>query len=258
MKNIKIIKKIKANLIRFKVHKFFGFTSDILIYFGYLLKMSKWLNKIRSTLMYDDFYNKKVVHKDRLKLYEFLTEEKKLNDKEITYLEFGVGRGNSMTWWVQKNLNPNSTFWGFDTFEGLPEKYGTYEVGTFSLKGRFPAIKDDRIIFVKGLFQSTLLNTISKIDFNKSLILHLDSDLYSSTIFPLAILYPYLKKGDIIIFDEFAVPYHEFKAFDDFIKSFHIILKPIGAINNYLEVCFEIEQKGIIPPHNGTAEKPLT
>ena len=158
------------------------------------------------------------------------------------YLEFGVGRGNSLRWWSENNINPKSVFWGFDTYEGLPEKYGTYNVGTFSLQGNFPDISDIRIQFIKGLFQDTLLNTIPKIDFEKKIIIHIDGDLYSSALFSLSILYPYLKKGDLIIFDEFVVPLHEFRAFDDFLKSFYLKLEPIGAINNYLQIIFEITE----------------
>lgn len=241
MSKIRVIKKIKANLTRIKIHKLFGFTADLLIYIGYMLKMSKWIEENKSKLKYNDFYNANVNQHDREKLYSFLLEDKSLENESLSYLEFGVGRGNSMKWWTQNNKNANSTFWGFDTFEGLPEKYGTYEIGTFSLEGNFPDIPDKRINFIKGLFQDTLLKTIPKIDFNKNVLIHLDGDLYSSTIFALTILYPYLKKGDILLFDEFVVPYHEFKAFDDFVKSFYIKLQPIGAINNYLQMAFEIK-----------------
>ena len=44
MNKIKIIKKFKAYFIRLRIHKLFGFTADYLIYFGYLLKMSKWID----------------------------------------------------------------------------------------------------------------------------------------------------------------------------------------------------------------------
>lgn len=242
MSKIKIIKKVKANLVRFKIHKLFGKFADLMIYAGYLLKMSAWIDQNKSKLSHNDFYNGNVNQHDRERLYAFLSKAKDLDNLPITYLEFGVGRGNSMKWWTQHNSNVASIFWGFDTFEGLPEKYGTYEIGTFSLEGNYPDIKDQRINFIKGLFQDTLLESIPKVDFNKQVILHVDGDLYSSALFTLTMLYPYLKVGDLIIFDEFVVPYHEFKAFDDFVKSFYIDLAPIGAINNYLQMVFEIKK----------------
>lgn len=242
MNKISFIKKIKANLIRIRIHNIFGFLADFLIYAGYLLKMSKWIHQNRKGLKCDDFYNRDVKHKDREKLYEFLLNEKKLTGNEITYLEFGVGRGNSLRWWTGHTENPGSEFWAFDTYEGLPEKYGTYEVGTFSLEGNFPDIPDNRIHFIKGLFQETLPGTLQKIDFTRQTIVHIDGDLYTSAMFVLTMLYPYMKAGDLIIFDEFVVPYHEFKAFSDFTRSFYIKLQPVGAINNYLQMVFEVKE----------------
>jgi hypothetical protein len=243
MNKIKFIKKVKANLVRIKIHRYFGFAADVLIYSGYMLKMSKWIDQNRSQLKYNDFYNRNVVHKDREKLYAFLLDDKNLGTAQINYLEFGVGRGNSLRWWTSNNTNDESGFWAFDTYEGLPEKYGNYEKGTFSLEGNFPDIEDSRIHFVKGLFQDTLLKTIPEVDFSKQNMIHVDGDLYSSAMYVLTVLYPYLKPGDLILFDEFVVPYHEFKAFDDFTRSFYIKLRPVGAVNNYLQMVFEVEKK---------------
>ena len=68
----------------------------------------------------------------------------------------------------------------------------------------------------------------------------MDADLYSATLFTLATLAPFLKKGDIIFFDEFAVPTHEFKAFSDFTESFYIQLTLIAAANNYYFTGFKV------------------
>lgn len=240
MNQIKIIKKFKAYFIRLRMHKLLSFAADYLIYIGYLIKISKWAEANKHKIKHNDFYNGKVHQTNRVDLYKNVLEDYKLDSQDISYLEFGVGRGNSLRWWSENSSNPNTTFWAFDTFEGLPEKYGSYEIGTFNMDGNFPNIQDNRINFIKGLFQDTLLSTLPKIDFTKQVIIHVDGDLYTSAIFSLSMLYPYLKKGDIIIFDEFVVPLHEFRAFEDFTKSFYIKLEPIGAINNYLQVIFEI------------------
>jgi signal peptidase I len=54
-------------------------------------------------------------------------------------------------------------------------------------------------------------------------------------------LYPYLQKGDLIFFDEFSVPTHEFKAFDEFTQTCYIKLKPIAAVNNFYQTAFVVE-----------------
>ena len=48
------------------------------------------------------------------------------------------------------------------------------------------------------------------------------------------------KKDDIIFFDEFSVPTHEFKAFHDFIQSYYTNLELIAAANNYYFVAFKV------------------
>jgi adenosine deaminase len=73
-------------------------------------------------------------------------------------------------------------------------------------------------------------------------VIHLDADLYSATIFTLAQLYPYLKTGDIILFDEFNVPLHEFKAYTEFIESYYITLTPLTAVNNFYQTSFVVEK----------------
>lgn len=238
---LKVIKKTKAFLVGIKIHYLLGWSANLLIYIGYLLKMSKWIDNNKKHLIYNDFYNGNVKHSDRFKLYEFVADHYSLDQASISYLEFGVGYGNSLKWWSAKNTNAESEIWAFDTFVGLPEKYGHYEIGIFDQGGKFPQIDDDRINFVKGLFQDTLLDVLSNIDFTKKTMVHVDGDLYTSALFNLTVLIPYLKKGDLILFDEFGVPAHEFKAFDDVTKSFNIKLKPIGAINNYLQLVFEVE-----------------
>jgi hypothetical protein len=72
------------------------------------------------------------------------------------------------------------------------------------------------------------------------MVVHLDADLFSSAHFVLTSIARYLKEGDIIIFDEFNVPNHEFFAYKCFSDSFYIKTKLIGAVNNYLQVALKI------------------
>ncbi len=50
----------------------------------------------------------------------------------------------------------------------------------------------------------------------------MDADLYSSTLFALTSMAPFLREGDIIPFDEFNIPNHEFAAWSDFVRSYYI------------------------------------
>ena len=203
--------------------------------------MSKWVDSNKETLEFDDFYNSNVIHKDRENLYNLVNNHLNLTNSPINYLEFGVARGDSLRWWSENNKNPDTKLYAYDTYEGLPEDYGSMKKGTFDQKGNFPDINDHRINFIKGLFQDTLLKSTTEIDFSMKSIIHVDGDLYSSAMFCLNTLYPHLKKGDLIIFDEFGVPAHEFKAYLDLVSTYYLKLNPIGAINNYLQVVFEVE-----------------
>jgi hypothetical protein len=82
---------------------------------------------------------------------------------------------------------------------------------------------------------------LKELDNNKRNVLMMDADLWSATLYVLATISPYLKKDDIIFFDEFVVPTHEFKAYLDFVQSHYINLKLIAAANNYYFAAFKVE-----------------
>jgi hypothetical protein len=73
-------------------------------------------------------------------------------------------------------------------------------------------------------------------------VIHLDADLYSATIFTLSVLYPYLNSGDVIMFDEFNVPMHEYKAYREFVDNFYIKLTPLSAVNNFYQTAFVVDK----------------
>lgn len=68
----------------------------------------------------------------------------------------------------------------------------------------------------------------------------MDADIFSATIFSLSQLYRFLNNGDVIMFDEFAVPKHEFMAFKIFTESFYLKYEVIAATNNYLFLAIKI------------------
>lgn len=111
------------------------------------------------------------------------------------------------------------------------------------MAAQIPIFNDSRFEFFKALFQDTLPNFLQnkKIRKETKKIIHLDADLFSSTLFVLTSLSPYLKKGDILVFDEFNVPNHEFFAFKVFSDSYYIKTRIIGAVNNYYQVALMIE-----------------
>jgi len=209
-------------------------------------KLRQWIGKVdRKSLLINDFYSWKRNYEKRYKLYEVVATHYQLDQQEISYLEFGVASGQSFFWWLKKNSNSRSRFWGFDTFEGLPENWGGfYKKGDMAHSVSSLSLEDERAGLVKGIFQQTLAAFIQdhRSDLsNRQKVIHMDADLFSSSLFVLSQLYPFLKKGDIIFFDEFNVANHEFFAYKIFTESFYVNLKPIGAQNNFYQSAFIVE-----------------
>jgi hypothetical protein len=164
---------------------------------------------------------------DREALYQSLIQGEGL-DGPIDYIEFGVYRGDTIRWWVANNRHPESRFVGFDSFEGLPEAWEKNPKGTFSVFGEVPEVADPRCGFVKELFHETMPGWLIGRDFPMRTVLHLDADLYSSTLLVLTQILPRLKKDDIIIFDEFCSYLHEYRALVDATTAYPMRFKALA------------------------------
>jgi O-methyltransferase len=233
------IRKIKALFIKLKLHNIVEPFSGALTNLVFLSKLSKWCSQNKH-LGFNDFYNNKVKYEDRFQLHEYVFEKENLS-QPINFLEFGVAEGTSFKWWVGKNKNENSAFFGFDTFSGLPEDFGVMKKYHYDTKGIFPDVGNDpRCSFYPGMFQDSFPPFLKNFNDDKRKVIHMDADLYSSTIFVLTLFSKYLKKDDIIIFDEFGVPTHEFRAFTDFAHAFQLKYEVLGAVNNYLQLAIKI------------------
>lgn len=138
-------------------------------------------------------------------------------DKPGLYLEFGVGRGKSMRWIAPRVAG---TVHGFDSFEGIPEHWNGNPIGAFAQK-KLPKVPPN-VEFHVGLFGDTLpefqANHPGPVAF-----LHVDCDLYSSTVTIFEYLGSKLQPGAIVLFDEYynfhRWQQHEFKAFQEWVES---------------------------------------
>lgn len=177
-------------------------------------------------------------YSQRFELYAKIIETEQID--LISYLEFGVSKGESIKWWLTKIANKDSRFYGFDTFDGIPEDWGTKPRGSYTNNGNIPLINDPRCKCIQGLFQNTLPEFLKQQEPNRRLVVHLDADLYSSTLFCLCSLANHLKAGDLLIFDEFNITAHEFRAFLDFKTAYPMNMVFIGESNQYNKVVFKI------------------
>jgi O-methyltransferase len=234
-----IIRYTKIILVFFRIDILLGFLSSFFSNIYYTIKLSAWINKNKKVVQND--FPSKWDYQKRYPLYLRILQQEHLTDTRLDYFEFGVADGESFRWFLKQNSNPESCFYGFDTFTGLPEDFGVYKKGMFNTNNKAPETNDTRAYFLQGLFQKTLPQFLKSFTSNNRKVIMLDADLYSATLFVLSSLAPILKKDDIVFFDQFSVPTHEFKAFHEFQHSYpHINLQLIGASNNFYFAAFKV------------------
>lgn len=172
---------------------------------------------------------------DRNEMFFFLNE-RFLKDKPIDFLEFGVFEGESLSTWAGINGRPESRFFGFDSFVGLPEDWGkTLSAGAFDLGGVLPDFTDGRVRLIKGWFQDTLPSFQRTFHSDSRLIIHIDSDLYSSAMYVLTRMDSFIRPETMIIFDEFSSALHEFRALDDYSRAYRRMLKPVAMTSPFAD-----------------------
>lgn len=136
-----------------------------------------------------------------------------LSDK--LFLEFGVFQGNSLLEYYsaynQSNIQP--MFYGFDAFKGLPEEkldsHSPWKTGDFDLGGHInPALLNkDGIELVVGWFNETLNDeTAKKFGDKKAGLVHIDCDIYTSTLEVLEFLVKHklLVDGTLVVYDDWG------------------------------------------------------
>ncbi|MGB5448820.1 MAG: class I SAM-dependent methyltransferase [Woeseiaceae bacterium] len=130
-------------------------------------------------------------------------------------LEFGVGRGKSMRWIAP---NVDGKVHGFDSFEGIQEHWNGNPIGSFAQK-QMPKVPAN-VEFHVGYFDATLPGFLEKHP-EPVAFLHVDCDLYSSTVTIFESLANRLQPGAIVLFDEYynfhRWQQHEFRAFQEFV-----------------------------------------
>jgi hypothetical protein len=181
------------------------------------------------------FFLQNVVER-REELFQLVASE--VGTQPVLYLEFGVYKGDATRLWSELLQHPDTLLHGFDSFEGLPEEWTPGRPkGTFSTHGEIPCISDQRVTFFRGWFEHTLLSYEPPP--RPVVVLNLDADLYSSTIFVLRKLRALMRPGTYLYFDEFSSLGHEERAFREFVEESGMRFKLRGATRNLLHVLYQ-------------------
>ncbi|MGH3931889.1 MAG: class I SAM-dependent methyltransferase [Pseudonocardiaceae bacterium] len=153
-------------------------------------------------------------------------------------LEFGVYKGRTLT--VIADARKHKQVFGFDSFQGLPEDWRSdIPAGTFATE-QLPDIVGAELVV--GLFDDTLGDFLANHP-GPVAFLHLDADLYSSTVTVLKHVGPRLHPGSVIVFDEyFNYPgwqQHEHRAWREFVAQ-------TGIECRYTAYTFNHEQVAVV------------
>lgn len=152
-------------------------------------------------------------------------------------LEFGVYFGGTISQ-MRKSLPLEYQIFGFDSFSGLPEDWsGTpHKTGDLSTFNKIPNI--DNVYFYKGWFKDTIPQYL---EIAKPIaLLHIDCDLYSSTIDVLYGLKNFILPSTILVFDEWYYNHkdipenrqHEQKAFFEWSENLNIRYEILDQIED--------------------------
>lgn len=164
-------------------------------------------------------------------------------------IEFGVYSGASL-----KIIAEHMPVIGLDSFDGLPEDWRPgFPKGKFALPFGGPQYPyHPNAMIVPGLFSDSLPPLIER-GLPWLGLVHIDCDLYSSTVTALDAVLPFIGAETFVVFDEFhgypGHEEHEMKAWEEFIIRNQITYSVVGEGPE--EKAFRIEDIGeVLHPDN--------
>ena len=217
---------------------------------NYSLKKIVKLSKIYESE--NIFYLKSNVNRFKKALFHYEIY-KKISNISGDILELGVFRGCSLvrfaTFRDLFKTNFNSKLYGFDDFGEFTPQFGKKDkifikkwkedLKRNSNSDRGISLKELKSILKKKKFKNinlikvNIIQTLPKFLNKKKIkisLLHLDLDLFEPTIFALEKLYNKVKKGGIILLDDYKIASGVTKAVNKFKKEKKIEVKKIGNL----------------------------
>lgn len=167
------------------------------------------------------------------------------------FAEFGVAWGTTIN--HMSALRPDVTFYGFDGFEGIPEPWYNNPAGSYTQNGTLPAVNKNVDLVVGWFDQSLPKFTEVHGEFLRERgvsMIHVDCDIYSSTVTVFEYLGKFLRPGSVVIFDEYwnyqNWEKHEHKAWTEFCRANKVEYKFIAYTVGSVQAAVIIESIGSI------------
>jgi len=208
-------------------------------------RVGEWLKLHK--LLYTLRYHTLVDYSRLRKLYQ-LAGDTLSKFQNGCVVECGVWQGGSAAiFGVQaRRFKPDTDFWLFDSFEGLPEPLEIDRTwsGRMPQKGELTGsrtmveqllfstllLDQDRYRIIEGWFSDTFPSTVPRI--GPIAILNIDCDFYEPVKLCLEELYPKVLPGGLVLLDD----YHYFKgcrkATDEFMRD-HKIASPLNPADKF-------------------------
>ena len=157
-------------------------------------------------------------------------------------LEFGVATGRTLNHFAR--ILPFQTIYGFDGFKGLPEDWTSRMRKGFFARSTLPWVRKNCQLWV-GWFNETLPGFKEQVQGSKPIaLLHIDCDLYSSTVTILNELKNNIVPGTVIIFDEYinypGWQLDEFRAWKEHVGAFGREYEYIGRVSKHQKVAIRV------------------
>ena len=167
-------------------------------------------------------------------------DRKLLSDGWI--LEFGVATGRTLNQFAK--WLPNKFVFGFDGFEGLPEDWTSRMRRGFFARDKLPRVRSNCQLVV-GWFDQTLPGfKQNRIKNGPVALLHVDCDLYSSTVTILENLKDNIVPGTVIVFDEYinypGWQLDEFRAWQEHCRMYGVKYEYIGRVSRHQKVAIRV------------------
>jgi predicted O-methyltransferase YrrM len=156
-------------------------------------------------------------------------------------LEFGVYKGTTITHLARTARDRH--FYGFDSFTGLPTHWAgaRYSAVNFDRQGKKPQVPRN-VSLIEGWFDKTLPGFLAR-EPGPIGFVHVDCDIYSSTMTVLELIIPRLASGAVIVFDEFfnykGYELHEYKAFFEAAERFGLNYRFIAYAGQQVAVAID-------------------
>lgn len=150
---------------------------------------------------------------NRLPSFRRVFSHIRTNNVPGDYLEFGVFRGQSFIMAYQLG-HDEMRFFAFDSFEGLPKDEELWERGQYACTEdhfrralRKAGVDLGRVLLVPGYYETLVPQRLAGL--GKAAVIHIDCDLYSSTVEVFRIVDGMIGVGTVVIFDDWFSFSHE-------------------------------------------------